>query len=82
MANLYYPGILPEEYNQAFLVEEFTRISSALAELEVPLVTLLVTHVVPSRPQEGMVINADGTDWNPGSGAGLYEYVGGAWNKL
>jgi hypothetical protein len=31
---------------------------------------------------EGLVAFANGTDWNPGSGAGLYEYRGGAWNKL
>ncbi len=31
---------------------------------------------------EGLVAFADGVNWNPGSGAGLYEYRGGAWNKL
>jgi len=36
----------------------------------------------PSNPQEGMVVWADGTNWNPGSGAGLYEYRGGSWQKL
>lgn len=36
----------------------------------------------PPDPVEGMVVWADGTSWNPGSGAGLYEYRGGAWHKL
>ena len=83
MSNLYYPGILPEEYNQAFLLEEFERISNSLAALEVPTVTLNIQNVEPIRPQEGMVANADGTNWNPGgTGAGLYQYLGGAWVKL
>jgi hypothetical protein len=41
-----------------------------------------VRHVVPSKPREGMICLADGTDWDPGSGAGLYHYLGAAWNKL
>lgn len=82
MANLYYPGILPSEYNQAFLLEELTKISSAFAALEVPSIILAITHVEPIRPQEGMVVNADGANWNPGGGAGLYQYLGGSWSKL
>lgn len=39
-------------------------------------------HAPPSKPREGMVVNADGTNWDPGSGAGRYERVGGAWVKL
>ena len=41
-----------------------------------------VLTVEPQRPQEGDTVNADGTNWNPGSGAGRYTYVGGAWVKL
>ena len=36
----------------------------------------------PENPQRGMVRYADGTDWNPGSGAGLYVYSGSAWGKI
>lgn len=36
----------------------------------------------PKDIAEGWVAWADGTNWNPGSGAGLYEYRGGSWNKL
>jgi hypothetical protein len=31
-----------------------------------------VLHVAPKKPRKGMLVFADGTDWNPGSGAGLY----------
>ena len=36
-------------------------------------------YVEPFRPREGYVVYADGTEWNPGSGAGLYYYDGSAW---
>lgn len=45
-------------------------------------VTLRVLHVEPARVTEGMVVLADGTDWDPGSGAGLYIRREGAWVHL
>lgn len=41
-----------------------------------------VLHVEPARPREGLVVYADGTDWDPGSGKGLYQYDGSAWVAL
>lgn len=41
-----------------------------------------VHHSAPKKPREGMLRFADGTDWNPGSGAGYYEYRDAAWRKL
>lgn len=35
-----------------------------------------------SAPEEGDVAFADGTNWNPGSGSGVYVYDGGAWQYL
>lgn len=43
---------------------------------------LVPQAVAPAKPSEGTVANADGTNWNPGGGAGLYQYLGGAWVKL
>lgn len=82
MAELYAPDVVPNEYDPNFLARELERIAIALQELEPPWVILSPQNVAPSRVKEGMVANADGTNWNPGAGAGLYEYVGGAWNKL
>ena len=31
-------------------------------------------HVAPKKPRTGMVVLADGTDWDPGSGRGVYVY--------
>lgn len=39
-------------------------------------------NAVPVRLYTGMIVLADGTNWNPGSGAGFYGYYGGAWHKL
>ena len=35
---------------------------------------LPVLHSSPKKPQTGEIVFADGTDWNPGSGRGLYYY--------
>ena len=31
-------------------------------------------HIAPDKPWDGMLIYADGSDWNPGSGRGFYRY--------
>lgn len=81
-SNFYYPGTIPEEYNQAVLTEELERIATALAALEVPTILLAPQHVEPTRPQIGMIATADGSDWDPGHGAGVYEYNGSEWEPL
>lgn len=40
------------------------------------------TNVAPSKPRDGMIVFADGTNWDPGSGRGFYGYYTGAWHKL
>lgn len=61
---------------------ELLAISRALASIENPIIVFTPQHIAPSRPSEGMVVNADGTDWDPGSGAGLYQYLSGSWVAL
>ena len=39
-------------------------------------------HVAPSKVKVGMMRYADGTDWNPGSGEGVYVYTSAGWAKL
>lgn len=36
----------------------------------------------PLNPEEGLIVRADGTEWNPGSGAGFYGRHNGAWRFL
>lgn len=40
------------------------------------------THVAPTKPRTGDIRLADGTNWNPGSGRGLYYYQNSAWNPI
>ena len=40
------------------------------------------THVAPTKPRTGDIRLADGTDWDPGTGQGVYVYYNSAWNKL
>jgi hypothetical protein len=82
VAEPYVVRILPRKYDDRFLQEEFSRIEAALRYLEVESLRLTPSHVEPFRKFEGDVYNADGTDWDPGSGAGLYQYLSGAWVKL
>lgn len=39
-------------------------------------------HVEPAKPRTGLTVLADGTDWNPGGGQGVYTYYNNTWNKL
>lgn len=38
-------------------------------------------HAAPIKPRIGLVVYA-GTDWNPGSGEGLYVYKSSGWALL
>ena len=40
------------------------------------------TNVAPAKPREGDLRLADGTNWNPGSGQGVYCYYNSAWRYL
>lgn len=41
-----------------------------------------VSTAEPERPRDFMIRCADGTNWNPGYGAGLYQYRSGTWYPL
>ena len=41
-----------------------------------------VTHVAPDKLRVGTIKYADGTNWNPGSGEGLYIYKSGGWTFI
>ena len=65
----------------AAVKRELDRISQATRGAA-PYVQLQVLAVAPDRPRKGMMVYADGTNWNPGSGAGVYVYSGTAWVQL
>jgi hypothetical protein len=64
-----------------FLRTELSSIEEAASRAE-PFILLQELHVAPAKLLAGMTVLADGTDWNPGAGAGVYTYYGAAWHKL
>ena len=65
----------------AFLDQELSNIEQAQYG-PVPFVRLEVVRTPPGKVFDGIVVLADGTTWNPGSGGGVYCYRAGAWRLL
>lgn len=70
----------PPPAGQEYVYQQFLRLAGVLEGMTV--LQLRELHVEVEKPVEGMVVLADGTNWDPGSGAGFYGYRGGAWNLL
>lgn len=80
----YAPEQLPSDSVLALslaLQRELQRIS---AELELGVATRIDRFLpaAPTKLRDGMIVGADGTNWNPGSGKGAYIYYGAAWHFL
>lgn len=73
------PSITSVEDLLKWVQEEFNKIAQQDPEITVQFEVL---NVAPGKPRDGMVVFADGTNWNPGAGRGLYERRAGAWVKL
>ena len=78
----YQPGSIPEnpEYLGEFVIRELNKLGDIL--YNVAQLRLEQTNVEPEKPRDGDIRYADGTNWNPGSGVGIYAYIGTAWTKL
>src|SRR5262245_52219882 len=75
---MYSPDAIPvdaPEGLKAWLADQLHRIANELNKP--PSLTALDTE--PARYYDGLTVVADGTNWNPGSGAGLYTRSAGAW---
>ena len=60
-----------------WVVDQFERLGPA-----VNYQGLSVQYSAPDKVIDGMLVYADGTQWDPGSGEGVYARYNGAWNKL
>jgi hypothetical protein len=79
----YTPGAMPTDAPRglkAWLADELRRIAAALNQPGA--LHLAELGAEPERPADGMIVYADGSTWNPGSGAGFYGRESGAWVKL
>lgn len=74
-------GTYNPSYPMNDLQQELQNISRSMSEGN-EFLLLEMRYAAPSKPRDGMVVLADGTSWNPGSGAGYYGYRAGAWRFL
>ncbi len=63
-----------------WLTSELAEIERAFVEIDE--INLPELNVEPEKPRDGMIVLADGTNWNPGSGAGYYGFQSGSWTFL
>jgi|TARA_R110000803_G_scaffold22570_3_gene56025 hypothetical protein len=70
----------PEDLPQ-YLMQELNRIRGALQENSTTFIE--VKNVAPARIKQGDIVYGDGTNFNPGSGEGIYfRNAAGSWVKL
>ena len=83
------PAPVNNENLSDYLYHELNRLSDIIFNLDV--MRLEQTNKDPEnttigidrgKPRDGDIRYADGTNWNPGSGIGIYAYIGGSWTKL
>lgn len=80
----YVQGLVPADVEQlpAYLAQELEKIAQAFFVTDE--VQLTPQHSAPERPRDGLIVMADGTNWNPG-GTGsqhLVAYLNNAWVKI
>jgi len=82
------PAPINNDQLSDYLFHELNRLSDIIFNLDV--FRLEQTNVDPDdfggasrgKPRNGDIRYADGTNWNPGSGEGIYAYTNDAWAKL
>ena len=73
----YTPGSVPD----AYVATELDKISSAMDSPD-ESIALDTLYSAPTKYRAGTIALADGTSWDPGSGAGVYCYYAGSWHYL
>lgn len=76
------PVQLPEQTTDAlrYLGLLIEQLQFALEEIDRSFYSL--SYAAPDRPRDFMIRIADGTEWNPGYGYGMYQYYNGAWHPI
>jgi hypothetical protein len=70
------PGQLPD-----YLRQELERLQFELNNAQ-ELLRVAKTNTTPDRPRTGDIRYADGTNWNPDAGAGVYVFNGTSWVRI
>jgi hypothetical protein len=80
---MYNPSAIPVDFPEParlWMADELARIAAAFERAE--RVTLDIHHAEPEKYEDGVQVYADGTNWDPGSGEGVYVRYNSLWNKL
>lgn len=65
-----------------WLTDELRHIAAELLDPNPLEIRLQPWNAAPARLFNGQTVLADGTNWDPGSGEGVYTYYNSTWNKL
>ena len=65
-----------------YLIDLELRISEALRVAEFDVINLAEQNTLPEKLRDGDVFHADGANFDPGGGEGLYFYNGATFRKL
>lgn len=80
---IYQPTPIPEGASlRAWLAGQLRQIADALSTPSVSTLHLVPRAAAPARYADGDVVYADGANWDPGAGAGVYARESGVWVKL
>lgn len=81
----YSPSAVPDDARpglKAWLADQLRQIANELSSPSVRSIRLGVLGAEPAKYANGDIVYADGSNWDPGSGAGFYGREGGAWVKF
>jgi hypothetical protein len=79
----YNPNPVPDNTEDLpkYIFDELLRLQGSLEEN--PISYIEVKNAAPDRIKQGDIVYADGSNWNPGSGEGIYfRNAAGSWVKL
>ena len=79
---MYQPTTLTDKDLSRQQNEENRKLANALSNPVFENITLVVVNSAPSKPRQGVLYYADGDNWNPGDGAGIYLFDGTNYNRI
>lgn len=72
------PTITDLESLRVWVEDELSSVENELNS-QTKIIPTTAQSVAPTKPRVGMVAYADGSNWNPGNGAGTYYFNGSLW---
>jgi len=76
------PKSPPDGELKEYLQDLEFRIADAFESGEFETLNLKEFNVAIDKPRNGEFVYADGTNWDPGSGQGLYRHDGSTYTKV